>query len=189
MQQETCFQESLFGKTSPEPSKAIKEKTSQQSLTPWQTSGRWIKNGMCWTHAGSESPKKTPNFPCLYLQTAISQRSEQQIFPVGKRTSRNNQPPENTVGFYSTQGKYDVPEIGWMPPLKTVAAPCIAGTSLQPRKLTPVEAERLMGWPDNHTLNKADGTQQADSHRYKQCGNGVATPVARWVAHHLKELL
>jgi DNA (cytosine-5)-methyltransferase 1 len=53
------------------------------------------------------------------------------------------------------------------------------------RRLTPLECERLMGWPDNHTLTKADGTTQADTHRYKQCGNGVASPVAQWIAKHL----
>ena len=53
------------------------------------------------------------------------------------------------------------------------------------RRLTPLECERLMGWPDNHTLTKADGTIQADSHRYKQCGNGVASPVAQWIAKHI----
>ena len=35
------------------------------------------------------------------------------------------------------------------------------------------------------TLTKADGTTQADSHRYKQCGNGVASPVAQWIAKHI----
>jgi DNA (cytosine-5)-methyltransferase 1 len=53
------------------------------------------------------------------------------------------------------------------------------------RRLTPLECERLMGWPDNHTLTKADGTTQADTHRYKQCGNGVASPVAQWIAKHI----
>jgi DNA (cytosine-5)-methyltransferase 1 len=57
------------------------------------------------------------------------------------------------------------------------------------RRLTPLECERLMGWPDDHTRYKADGTEQADSHRYKQCGNGVATPVARWVARQIMEVL
>lgn len=47
------------------------------------------------------------------------------------------------------------------------------------RRLTPLECERLMGWPDNHT----DG--QADINRYKQCGNGVASPVAQWVGKQL----
>lgn len=53
------------------------------------------------------------------------------------------------------------------------------------RRLTPLECERLMGWPDDHTRYKADGTEQADTHRYKQCGNGVASPVAQWIGEQL----
>ena len=53
------------------------------------------------------------------------------------------------------------------------------------RRLTPLECERLMGWPDHHTRYKADGTEQADTHRYKQAGNGVASPVAQWIAKHI----
>lgn len=49
------------------------------------------------------------------------------------------------------------------------------------RRLTPIECERLMGWPDNHTLHRADGRTNADSTRYKMCGNGVASPVAEWI--------
>jgi len=53
------------------------------------------------------------------------------------------------------------------------------------RRLTPIECERLMGWPDNWTATTADGKQQADSHRYRQCGNGVATPVTQWIGNRL----
>lgn len=53
------------------------------------------------------------------------------------------------------------------------------------RRLTPVECERLMGWPDNHTLNRADGKKNADSIRFKICGNGVASPVAQWIGEQL----
>jgi DNA (cytosine-5)-methyltransferase 1 len=56
------------------------------------------------------------------------------------------------------------------------------------RRLTPLECERLMGWPDDHTRFKADGTEQADTHRYKQCGNGVASPVAEWIGKQLMKL-
>lgn len=56
------------------------------------------------------------------------------------------------------------------------------------RRLTPLECERLMGWPDDHTRYKADGTEQADTHRYKQCGNGVASPVAEWIGEQLINL-
>ena len=43
------------------------------------------------------------------------------------------------------------------------------------RRLTPLECERLQGFPDNWT----DG--QADSNRYKQMGNAVAVPVVEWI--------
>jgi DNA (cytosine-5)-methyltransferase 1 len=53
------------------------------------------------------------------------------------------------------------------------------------RRLTPTECERLMGWPDGHTLHRADGKENADSTRYKMCGNGVASPVAEWIARYI----
>jgi DNA (cytosine-5)-methyltransferase 1 len=56
------------------------------------------------------------------------------------------------------------------------------------RRLTPLECERLMGWPDDHTRYKADGTEQADTNRYKQAGNGVASPVAEWIGKQLMKL-
>lgn len=56
------------------------------------------------------------------------------------------------------------------------------------RKLTPIECERLMGWSDDHTKYKQDGSVQADSHRYRQIGNGVATPVAKWVGEQVMKL-
>ncbi len=43
------------------------------------------------------------------------------------------------------------------------------------RRLTPMECERLQGFPDNWT----DG--QTDGHRYKQMGNAVAVPVVEWI--------
>lgn len=56
------------------------------------------------------------------------------------------------------------------------------------RRLTPLECERLMGWPDNHTLYRADGKNNSDSARYKMCGNGVASPVIKWIADQIKEI-
>lgn len=47
------------------------------------------------------------------------------------------------------------------------------------RRLTPMECERLQGYPDGWTEG------QADSHRYKQLGNSVAVPVFEWVARRL----
>lgn len=57
--------------------------------------------------------------------------------------------------------------------------------TMQVRRLTPIECERLMGWPDNHTLHRADGGVNSDTARYKMCGNGVASPVAQWIAEQI----
>lgn len=56
------------------------------------------------------------------------------------------------------------------------------------RRLTPRECERLMGFPDDWTRWNAEGHEQADSHRYKQCGNGVVTPVTEWIGRRLMEV-
>lgn len=47
------------------------------------------------------------------------------------------------------------------------------------RRLTPVECERLQGFPDNWTEG------QSDSQRYRQMGNAVAVPVVEWIAHRM----
>jgi DNA (cytosine-5)-methyltransferase 1 len=57
------------------------------------------------------------------------------------------------------------------------------------RRLTPVECERLMGYPDNWTQYGAyangPAKKIADGPRYQMCGNGWATPVANWVAQRV----
>lgn len=68
--------------------------------------------------------------------------------------------------------------------LKTISTHAIEHNTVV-RRLTPVECERLMGWPDNHTLHRADGRTNADSTRYKMCGNGVASPVAEWIGEQI----
>ena len=58
------------------------------------------------------------------------------------------------------------------------------------RRLTPLECERLMGWPDGWTdipWNKKD--HAPDSRRYAACGNGVVAPVAQWIGERLADEL
>lgn len=72
-----------------------------------------------------------------------------------------------------------------------------ANTVLTPtlavRRLTPVECERLMGWPDDWTRWGVTATgavvELADSHRYRICGNGVVSPVAAWIGRRIVETL
>ena len=53
------------------------------------------------------------------------------------------------------------------------------------RRLTPRECERLMALPDDWTRYDADGNEQADSHRYRQCGNGIVVTVAKYVGERI----
>ena len=53
------------------------------------------------------------------------------------------------------------------------------------RRLTPLECERLMGWPDDYTRWTASGKEISDSHRYRMAGNGVVATVAEWLGHRL----
>ena len=47
------------------------------------------------------------------------------------------------------------------------------------RRLTPVECERLQGFPDNFTKWDKDGKEISDSQRYKMIGNAVSVPVVQ----------
>lgn len=59
------------------------------------------------------------------------------------------------------------------------------------RRLTPRECERCQGWPDDRTRwgRKEDGTvyEVSDTQRYKMIGNGVSSPISKWIAQNLLE--
>ena len=55
----------------------------------------------------------------------------------------------------------------------------IIAEDTQVRRLTPLECERLQGFPDAWTEG------QSDSPRYRQMGNAVAVPVFEWVARRV----
>ena len=57
------------------------------------------------------------------------------------------------------------------------------------RYLTPLECERLMGWPDNWTKYGIDGkgntVELSDNARYNLIGNGVVPQVVREIVRHI----
>jgi len=58
------------------------------------------------------------------------------------------------------------------------------------RRLTPIECERLQGFPDQWTSKgNLDGkvVDISDTQRYKQCGNAVSVPIVQLVAERIKE--
>jgi len=57
--------------------------------------------------------------------------------------------------------------------------------SMQVRRLTPRECERLQGFPDDYTDIKPKGKPTPDGPRYKALGNSWAVPVVRWIGKRI----
>ena len=107
-------------------------------------------------------------------------------------------------------------------PTLTSATSATSGTNLAPtimkgmavRRLTPVECERLQGFPDNHTLIPVEKRKKitadeyaylrhhnpnmtaeqayklaADGPRYKAIGNSMAVPVMRWIGDRIMKAI
>jgi DNA (cytosine-5)-methyltransferase 1 len=53
------------------------------------------------------------------------------------------------------------------------------------RRLTPIECERLQGFPDNYTAIPYRGKAAADGPRYKALGNSMACNVMRWIGRRI----
>jgi DNA (cytosine-5)-methyltransferase 1 len=64
-------------------------------------------------------------------------------------------------------------------------------TTYRIRRLTPIECERLQGFPDNHTeygIYDGEVKKMSNTQRYKQCGNAVTVDIVALVAEAVKPL-
>ncbi|WP_312329865.1 Dam family site-specific DNA-(adenine-N6)-methyltransferase [Atlantibacter hermannii] len=60
---------------------------------------------------------------------------------------------------------------------------------LKVRRLTPLECERLQGFPDYHTNVLYKGKPATDGPRYKAIGNSMAVPIMRWLMKRITHAL
>jgi DNA (cytosine-5)-methyltransferase 1 len=56
--------------------------------------------------------------------------------------------------------------------------------NMRVRRLTPIECERLQGFPDNYTNTPTS----SDATRYKALGNSMAVPVMKWIGNRIAEI-
>jgi site-specific DNA-cytosine methylase len=99
-------------------------------------------------------------------------------------TGGNNVPLTHVVGIDS----YNLCETGNVS--QTLKSPqggvlesiggCIQNMEI--RRFTPIESERLQGFPDNYTNIKENCP---DGARYKALGNSMAVPVMRWIGERI----
>ena len=76
-------------------------------------------------------------------------------------------------------------------PMNTITSASVPGVGWQStvRKLLPVECERLMGFPDNHTRIAWKGKPEEecpDAPRYKACGNSMCVNVMAWIGRRIQ---
>lgn len=68
----------------------------------------------------------------------------------------------------------------------TGSSHAVASPHMAVRRLTPIECERLQGFPDHHTNVPYRGKPEApDTQRYKAIGNSMAVPVMRWIGQRI----
>ncbi|EHN1755257.1 Dam family site-specific DNA-(adenine-N6)-methyltransferase [Salmonella enterica subsp. diarizonae serovar 50:z52:z35] len=113
--------------------------------------------------------------------------------------ANSGQPPAIAYAFKAGQGA-KAGGIGYAEDQSPTLTSASSGTNLTPavihgvavRRLTPVECERLQGFPDNHTLIPWRGKDAADcpdGPRYKAIGNSMAVPVMRWIGERIAAAL
>ena len=78
-------------------------------------------------------------------------------------------------------------------PMNTITTGSVPGVGWKTtvRRLLPIECERLMGFPDNHTRISWKGKPPEDcpdAPRYKACGNSMAVNVMAWIGHRIQEV-
>ena len=73
-------------------------------------------------------------------------------------------------------------------PAHTVTTACVhaVATGMVVRRLTPVECERLQGFPDGWTDISYRGKPAPDGPRYKALGNSMAVPCMAWIGRRIQ---
>ncbi|EFO8355305.1 Dam family site-specific DNA-(adenine-N6)-methyltransferase [Salmonella enterica] len=113
--------------------------------------------------------------------------------------ANSGQPPAIACAFKAGQGA-KAGGIGFAEEQSPTLTSASSGSNLVPavmrgfqvRRLTPVECERLQGFPDNHTLiswRGKDATDCPDGPRYRAIGNSMAVPVMRWIGERIAAAL
>lgn len=116
-----------------------------------------------------------------------------------KNHANSGQPPAIAYAFKAGQGA-KAGGIGYAEEQSPTLTSASSGTNLAPavmhgvsvRRLTPIECERLQGFPDNHTLigwRGKNADECPDGPRYKAIGNSMAVPVMRWIGERIAAAL
>ena len=139
----------------------------------------------------------TPTLNCAHEQPIVVSGASTQYGDevAGTLTARADSSPcadrdQNVVCMADDNAKAAIdddmcgtPKVGGAPPTLFDGT----GTGYVVRRLTPVECERLQGFPSGWTDVPYKGKEHpSDTPRYKACGNSMAVPVMRWIGSRIQ---
>lgn len=138
------------------------------------------------TLTASNDPSRSPQSSEITAQVAavVQATAAVNIYGGNKRADR----PEG--GFYirmNEETSKTLDAASGLNPTCSQGGTAVMQT-MQVRRLTPVECERLQGFPDNYTAIPWRGKAETpDGPRYKALGNSMAVPVMAWIGRRIQE--
>jgi len=122
--------------------------------------------------------------PCTddHVAFALGRNSGQEnavVLPVAYTTKLHNTSSNNAGKLFEER----------TPCLDANSPPPALLTPMAVRRLTPVECERLQGFPDNYTQipwRNKPASECPDGPRYKALGNSWAVPNVRWIGYRIR---
>jgi DNA (cytosine-5)-methyltransferase 1 len=130
-----------------------------------------------WGTGGGNTPiVSETNALCFKVRGGVSENSGVQGGVPGKSAGKGYLGSEEksfTIATSPDQWLFE--EVKWLPS--------------RVRRLTPVECERLQGFPDNFTnIPYRKKEESPDGPRYKAMGNSMAVPVMAWIGQRIQEV-
>lgn len=115
------------------------------------------------------------------IQENVTHTLDQTSGPAIATFQQSSMKGKGTIG-------YD--ESGIAKPVKTQVDGQMIVSTMQVRRLTPVECERLQGFPDGYTNIPWRGKPESpDGPRYRALGNSWAVPNVRWIGERINKEL
>jgi DNA (cytosine-5)-methyltransferase 1 len=94
------------------------------------------------------------------------------------------------IGFEANMSLHQ-PSVGgvYQTLTRSTYASVLIPPSMAVRRLTPIECERLQGFPDNYTnIPWRNKPESPDGPRYKSLGNSMAVPVMKWIGERINQM-
>lgn len=142
----------------------------------------------CFSLAGSHTPAVAFNAPHAF------DARQSDVLQYGDRTGPLDTHGHSVgvlveaEGFYTTAGRdfQTTPDLAMPLELGGANSGHCNGvrTGMAVRRLTPLECERLQGFPDGYTALPG---HSADGPRYRALGNSMAVPVIQWIGRQIQE--